>query len=134
NEEDREERLEVAEEPGPRRAHPVDGGEPEDVGQEQRPDDGVAEAEPYLPAERELLLPELGNADERERHPADREHERADAEGGVAPHERGDGRRVAGPREGERDRDQRPGEARADGTRSAGDQRDTAERERRADA
>ena len=88
-------------------ADAVDRREPEDVRQEERPDHGVAEAEPDLPAEGELLLAELRDADERERHPADREHERADPVRRVAAHERRDRDRVARPGQSGGDRDQR---------------------------
>ena len=53
------------------RADPVDGGEPEDVREEERPDDGVGEAEPDRSREGEVLAAELRDAHERERHPAD---------------------------------------------------------------
>src|SRR5581483_372889 len=71
-EEDGEERLQVAEERGPRGADAVDRGEPEDVREEERADDGIAEPEPHLPAERELLLAELRARDGGERDPAER--------------------------------------------------------------
>ena len=130
---DGEERLQVREERRARRADAVDRREPEDVREEERPDHRVAEAEPDLPAEREVLLAELRDADERERHPADREHERADPKRRVAAHERRDRDRVAGPRERGRDRDQRAREARADAAVRDRDQRDAAERDRGAD-
>src|SRR6476659_9651887 len=45
-EQDAEERLEVVDDDGPRRANALDRREPEDVREEERPDDGVREAEP----------------------------------------------------------------------------------------
>src|SRR5579884_709008 len=50
-EEDGEERLQVREQRRARGPDAVDRREPEDVRQEERPDDGVTEAEPDLPAE-----------------------------------------------------------------------------------
>src|SRR5579862_3778506 len=78
-EEDREEGLQVAEERGTRGAHPVDRREPEDVREEERPDHRVTEPEPDLPPERELLVMDLRDRGERERRPADREDDGADA-------------------------------------------------------
>src|SRR4051794_23533686 len=65
-EDDREERLHVREERRPGRADAIDRGEPEDVREKERADDGVAEPEPHLPPERELLLAQLVDARERE--------------------------------------------------------------------
>src|SRR5579862_7633574 len=104
-EEDREERLQVAEERGSRGPDTVDRREPEDVREEQRADDRVAEAEPRFPAEGEVLRRELRDADERERDPADREHEGADPERRVPAHERRDRDRVPRPGERRPDRD-----------------------------
>src|ERR1700758_5361686 len=56
-EEDGEERLQVREEGRSRGPDSVDRGEPEDVREEESPDDRVAEAEPHLPAEGEGLVP-----------------------------------------------------------------------------
>src|SRR5579859_5011175 len=49
-EHDREERLQVPEQRRARGPDSVDRGEPEDVGEEERADDGVPEAEPHEPA------------------------------------------------------------------------------------
>src|SRR6266567_794274 len=54
-EEDGEERLQVAEQRRARRPDAVDRGEPEDVREKERADHRVGEAEPDLPAEREVL-------------------------------------------------------------------------------
>src|SRR4051794_25856232 len=70
-EEDAEERLEVVDDHGPRGADPGDGGEPEDVREEERPDDRVREAEPRESAEVELLARDLRDRDGRERQPAE---------------------------------------------------------------
>src|SRR5437868_10927772 len=105
-EEDGEERLQVAEERRARRPDAVDRGEPEDVGEEERADHRVAEAEPDLPTEREVLRRHLRDADERERDPPDREHESADPERRVAAHQGANRDRVAAPGEREPDREQ----------------------------
>ena len=55
-------RLKVAEQRGARRADAVDRREPEDVREEERADHGVAEAEPDLPAEVEVLGADLRDA------------------------------------------------------------------------
>ena len=133
-EHDREERLQVCEERRPRRADPVDRREPEDVGEEERPDHRVAEAEPDLPAEGgEVLVADLRDADERERHPADCEHERADPVRRVPAHQRRD-RDVVG-RPGQRgcDREECAVEARADAAVRCGDEADAREGDRGAD-
>ena len=54
-EEDGEEGLHVREQRGARRADAVDGRKPEDVGEEQRPDHGVREADPRPGVEMEAL-------------------------------------------------------------------------------
>ena len=94
-EHDREEGLEVREERRARRPDAVDRGEPEDVREEERADDGEGEGEPGRRAEIEVLLEHLRQADDRERDPAEREHERADPERRVPAHQRRDGDGVA---------------------------------------
>src|SRR2546423_9235869 len=86
-EEDREERLQVAEERRARRPDAVDRGEPEDVGEEERADHRVAEAEPHLPAEGEVMRRHLRDADGRWRDPPDRENASAEPAWRVAPDE-----------------------------------------------
>ena len=72
------------------------------------PIDGEGEREPHHPAEAgESSARELRDARQRERHPAEREHERADPKRRVAAHQRGDRDRVGGPGRGGRDREQR---------------------------
>src|SRR5689334_21099199 len=133
-EEDGEERLQVPEERRTRRPDAVDRGEPEDVGQEEGADNRVAEAEPDLPAEREMLRRHLRDADERKRDPAHREHEGADPERRVAPHQRPDRDGVTAPGERKPDREQVAAEAaREVAAAGGGDQPDTAERDRRAE-
>src|SRR5690242_13931060 len=68
-EEDREERLQVVEQSRARGADAVDRREPQDVREEERPDDCVAEAEPDLPPERERLVCELRRRERGKRHP-----------------------------------------------------------------
>src|SRR5947209_4364070 len=133
-EEDGEERLEVAEERRARRPDAVDRGEPEDVGEEERADHRVAEAEPDLPPESEVLRRHLRDAHQRERDPPDCEHERADPERRVTPHQGPDRYGVTAPREREPDREQVSAEtAREVAAARRGDQPDTAERDRRAE-
>ena len=115
-------------------ADPVDGREPEDVREEERPDHGVGEAEPDRPREGEVLAAELRDAHQGERHPAEREHDRADPVRRVAAHQRRDRDRVARPGDGERDREQVALPARDEPAAGAGrDQRDAGERQAGAD-
>ena len=91
-----DERLDVREQRRPRRPDPVDGGEPEDVRQEQRPDDREREADPDEVAERRVVLVgDLGRAEREERNAHHAEHDRADPVRRVAAHQRRDRHRVA---------------------------------------
>src|SRR5215211_1457100 len=94
-----EERLQIRVERGAGRAHTVDGGEPEDIRDEEREDEPVEEPRPR---ERIGLSPVLGDelvgCSDEERHAADEEDDSADAVRRVAAHERRDGDAVAGPR------------------------------------
>src|SRR5579862_4158258 len=128
-EEDGEERLQVREQGRTGRPDAVDRREPEDVGQEERPDHRVGERDPHQRAEvAEALRGELRDADEYQREPAERQHDCADPQRRIAAHQRGDRDRIGSPGRRRRDRDQ-VAEPIARDAAAPGDQPDAEERD-----
>ena len=64
----REERLQVGEQRRPRWADAVDGGEPEQVRDHERPDHGERETDPHERTEVEALIRELPRARDEEQN------------------------------------------------------------------
>ena len=126
----RDERLQVRDERRARRPDAVDGLEPEDVREHERPERRVDEADPHERAEVERLMRRLREARRCDGDPADREHERADPVRRVAAHQRRDRDRVRRPGRGGREAEQVAFDAPRDAARlPERDQRDAGERD-----
>src|SRR5581483_12301425 len=121
----------IREERGARRSDAVDRREPEDVREEQRADDRVGEAEPRARREVVALVRRLPHARDRERHPAEREYERADPKRRVPAKKRRDRDRVPAPRRGGEQREHVTGDASRESAAPPRDEADPHEREER---
>ena len=102
-----------------RGADPVERVEPEDVGDDERPERREHEQHPHLPAEAPVLRARLRQADQRDPDPRERQHYGADPGRRVAGHQRRDQDRVHGPGRGGEDPPQDPGRVAADLTAGA---------------
>ena len=112
----------------------MEGAEPEEIRDHERPERREREQHPHLPAEAVILVCDLREADDGDQHPAERKHDGADLRGRVALHQRRDRDRVTRPGRCCRDAEQVAADVAGDSAaRAQRDEADAGERNRGGD-